>query len=83
MILCPHTFKKWGNMTLTPRDQHELNSVNNWLTSNRICINAEKTKYMISYRKLLHLTNITIGSATISIQRKLIILKYWKIILSV
>ena len=34
---------------------HELNNVNNWLTSNRICINADKTKYMIiSHRKLLH-----------------------------
>ena len=39
---------------------------NNRLTSNRICINADKTKYMIiSYRKLSHLTNIKIGSATI------------------
>ena len=45
---------------------HELNNVNNWLTSNRICINSDKTKYMIfSYRKLLHLTNIKIRSATI------------------
>ena len=45
---------------------HDLNNVNNWLTSNRICINADKTKYMIfSYRKLLHLTNIKITSATI------------------
>ena len=45
---------------------HELNNVNNWLTANRICINADKRKYMIfSYRKLLHLTNIKIGSATI------------------
>ena len=45
---------------------HELNKVNNWLTSNRICINADKTKYMIfSFRKLFHLTNIKIGSATI------------------
>ena len=35
-------------------------------TSNRICINADKTKYMIfSNRKLLHLRNIKIGSATI------------------
>ena len=42
---------------------HELN---NWLTSNRICINADKTKYMIfSYRKLLHLRYIKIGSETI------------------
>ena len=32
---------------------HELNYVNNWVTSDRICINADKTKYMIfSYRKL-------------------------------
>ena len=44
---------------------HELNNVNNWLTSNRICINADKTKYTIfSYRKLLHLANIIIESAT-------------------
>ena len=45
---------------------HELNNVNKWLTSNRICINADKTKYVIfSYRKLLYLPNIKIGSATI------------------
>ena len=31
-----------------------------------MCINADKTKYMIlSYKRLLHLTNIKIGSATI------------------
>ena len=41
---------------------HELNNVNNWLTSNRICINTTgKTKYVIlSYRKL-HLTNIKLN----------------------
>ena len=40
---------------------NELHNVNNWLTSNRICINDDKTKYTIfSYRKLLHLTNIEI-----------------------
>ena len=45
---------------------HELNNVNNWLTSNRICINAGETTSMIfSDRKLLHLINIKIGSATI------------------
>ena len=45
---------------------HELNNVNNWQTANRICINTDKTKNMIfSYRKLLHLTNIKIESATI------------------
>ena len=44
----------------------ELNNVSNCLTSNRICINAHKRKYMIfSYRKLLHVTNIKIGCATI------------------
>ena len=33
---------------------------------NRICINADKTKYMIiSHRKLIDLTNIKIKSATI------------------
>ena len=45
----------------------ELNNVNNWVTSKYvcICINDDKRKYMIfSYRKLLHLTNIKIGSVT-------------------
>ena len=56
--------KRSGNyITL---NHHKLNNVNNWLTSNRICINADKMKYMIfSYRKLLHWTNIKIRSATI------------------
>ena len=45
---------------------HELNNVNNWLTSNLICITADKTKYMIfSCRKRVHLTNMKILSATI------------------
>ena len=44
---------------------HELNNVNNWLTSKSICINADQIKYMIfSYRKLLHLTYIKIRYAT-------------------
>ena len=44
---------------------NELNNVNNWLTSNRIC-STDQTKDMIFlYRKLLHFTNIKIGSATI------------------
>ena len=35
---------------------HELNNANNWLISNRICINADKTKQMIfSYRKLYYI----------------------------
>ena len=35
-------------LTLT----HELNNINNWRRSNRICINADDTKYMIFfYRK--------------------------------
>ena len=45
---------------------HVFNNVNNWLTSNQTCINADKTKYIIfSYRKQLHLTNMKIGSTTI------------------
>ena len=32
---------------ILPLYNHELNNVNNWLTSNHICINADKTKYMI------------------------------------
>ena len=44
-----------------------LNNVNNWLTLNRICLNLDKIKYMISsYRKLLHLTNIVISKLIIS-----------------
>ena len=60
------SFAEENALEFTLTLNHELNNVNNWLTSNRICINADKTKYMIfSYRKLLHLTNIKIGSATI------------------
>ena len=56
----------WNTLEFTLTLNHELNNVNNWLTANRICINADKTKYMIfSYGRLLHLTNIKIGSATI------------------
>ena len=54
-------------MEFTSNLNLELNNVSNWLTSNGICINADKTKYMIfSYRKILHLTNIKIVSATIA-----------------
>ena len=60
------SFAEENALEFTITLNHELNNVNNWLTSNRICINDDKTKYMIfSYRKLLHLTNIKIGSATI------------------
>ena len=42
--------------TLYINSCHELNKVNNWISSNRICINADKRKYMIfSCRKLLHI----------------------------
>ena len=45
---------------------YELINVNNWLTSNHICIYDYKTKYIIFlYRKLLNSTNIEIGSATV------------------
>ena len=60
------SFAEENALEFTLTLNHELNNVNSWLTSNHICINADKTKYMIfSYRKLLHLTNIKIGSATI------------------
>ena len=60
------SFPEENALEFTLTLNHELSNVNNWVTSNRICINADKTKYMIfSYRKLLHLTNIKIGSATI------------------
>ena len=49
-----------------PAINYELNNVNYWLTSDRICINADKTKHMIfSYEKQIHLTNIKIVSTTI------------------
>ena len=59
------SFAEENALEFTLTLNHELNNVNNWLTSSRICINADETKCMISYRKLLHLTNIQIGSATI------------------
>ena len=47
------SFAEENALEFTLTLNHELNNVNNWLTSNRICINADKTKYMIfSYRKL-------------------------------
>ena len=65
-VLCRLRFSEENALEFTLTLNHELNNVNNWLTLNRICINADKTKYMISsYRKLLHLTNIEIVSATI------------------
>ena len=60
------SFAEENALEFTLTLNHELNNVNNWQTSNRICINAHKTKYIIfSYGKLLHLINIKIGSATI------------------
>ena len=59
------SFAEENALEFTLTLNNELKNVNNWLTSNRISISADKTKYMIfSYRKLLHLTNIKIGSAT-------------------
>ena len=60
------SFAEENALEFTLTLNNELNNVNNWQTSNCICINADKTKYMIfPCRKLLHLTNIKIGSATI------------------
>ena len=60
------SFKDEDAQIFTEIINRELNNVNNWLTSNRICINADKTKYMIfSYRRLINLSNIKIGSAAI------------------
>ena len=61
--LLKNTLENTLEFTLTLN--YEVNNVTNWLTSNRICINADKTNYMIfSYRKQIHLTNIKTGSAT-------------------
>ena len=60
------SFAEENALEFTLTLNHELNNVNNWLTSNRICVNADKIKYMLfSYRKLLHINNIKIGSKTI------------------
>ena len=59
------SFAEESALEFTLTLNHELNNVNNWLTSNRICINADKTKYMIPCRKLFHLTNINIRFVTI------------------
>lgn len=45
----------------------QLNNVNNWLISNKICINASKTNYIsFSYRLNIDMPLISIGSARIS-----------------
>ena len=60
------SFADENTLEFTLTLNHQLKNVNNWLTSNCICINADKTKYMIFlYIKLLHLTNIKMISATI------------------
>ena len=41
------SFAEENALECTATLNHELNNVNNWLTSNRICMNADKTKYMI------------------------------------
>ena len=65
-VLCLLRLLKKTPWNLHQLLMHGLNNVNNWLTSKRICVNADETKYMIfSHRKLLHLTNIKIGFATI------------------
>ena len=40
------SFAEENAMEFTLTLNHELSNVNNWLTSNRICINADKTKFM-------------------------------------
>ena len=55
------SFAEENALEFTLTLNNELNNVSNWLTSNRICINADKTKYVIfSCRKLLHLTLLKI-----------------------
>ena len=45
---------------------NELDEVNKWILSNKICINAEKTKYIIfSYKNTVHLPPISIGNSMI------------------
>ena len=38
------SFAEENALEFTLTLNHELNNVNNWLTSNRICVNADKTK---------------------------------------
>ena len=41
---------------------NELSNVNNWLNANKICLNGDKTKYIIfSYKKSIELPTIKIG----------------------
>ena len=40
--------------------------MNKWILSNKICINAEKTKYILfSYKNTVHLPPISIGNSRI------------------
>ena len=49
------SFAEEKTLEFTLTLNHELNNVNNLLTLNSICINADKTKYIIfSYRKLFY-----------------------------
>ena len=45
---------------------NQLDEVNNWILSNTICINAEKTRYILfSYTNTAHLPPISIDISMI------------------
>ena len=60
------SFAEGNVMEFTLTLNHELNNVNNWLTSNRICINWQNKIYDLLVQKIITFkTNLKIGSATI------------------
>ena len=46
---------------------NELDEINNWILSNKICINAHKTKYILfSYKNTAHVPPILIGNSKLN-----------------
>lgn len=51
---------------IIPEINFELQNINKWLNSNKISLNADKTKYTIfSYRNTFHIQRITLGNFVI------------------
>ena len=47
------SFAEENALEFTLTLNYELNNVNNWLTSNRVCINADKTKHIFVKKTII------------------------------
>ena len=53
----------------------ELKCLDRWLKSNKISINADKTKYMmLTYNKSVNFPDISVGNKTIN---EILLLNFW------